>query len=121
MNRYLIIFLLVTHSLSNSLNLEVHLPISSPIMSELRIVNAHPMTTRSKTSAYKRRLLVATLSLYSYMHEPRNYKEGLKHPKWKLVMQKELNALNVNNTLDLITLLASHMIMTCKWVCQISC
>lgn len=47
--------------------------------------------------------------------KPKSYKEGLKCPEWKSTMQKELGALNANDTWELVTFTTSHVVINYKW------
>lgn len=80
-NDYYLPYISIPLSPSNSLCLQIPLPVSSPITSVVSIANIHPMLTRSKNGLYNPKLLVATLSPHGNLFEPRNYKDGLKYPK----------------------------------------
>lgn len=47
---------------------------------------------------------------------PKNIIEALSKPEWKKAMIKEMNALELNNTWDLVTLPNSKKAIGCRWI-----
>ena len=56
------------------------------------------------------------LSQYS---EPNNYEEAAKKHEWVQAMNKEIEALNNNNTWDLVDLPAGKKAISSKWVYKV--
>jgi len=48
--------------------------------------------------------------------EPRTYEEAAEHPGWTEAMQKEILALQTNNTWDVVDLPKGKKAISCKWV-----
>jgi len=51
--------------------------------------------------------------------EPKSYEEAAKKPEWIQAMQKEIEALNNNNTWDLVDLPAGKRTISSKWVYKV--
>jgi len=60
--------------------------------------------------------LVTTLSQYS---EPQSYEEAAKDPAWVAAMNKEIDALILNNTWDFVDLPPGKKAISCKWVYKV--
>lgn len=59
------------------------------------------------------------LSKQSQWYEPKTYKEAVQDPSWQLAMQKELKALELNNTWELVSLPSGKKAIGSKWVYKI--
>ncbi|KAL2253435.1 UNVERIFIED_CONTAM: Retrovirus-related Pol polyprotein from transposon RE1 [Sesamum indicum] len=59
---------------------------------------------------------VASLSV---LQEPRNYKEASSNPQWVAAMDKELQALESNNTWEVVPLPSGKRSIGCRWVFKI--
>ena len=53
--------------------------------------------------------------------EPKSYWEAASNPGWKEAMDKELEALNVNNTWEIVSLPSGKRPIDCKWVYKAKC
>ncbi|GMI77806.1 hypothetical protein HRI_001449800 [Hibiscus trionum] len=51
--------------------------------------------------------------------EPANYEEAARSPKWKKAMEEEIEALNNNQTWDLVPKPKDVMPISCKWVYKV--
>jgi hypothetical protein len=47
---------------------------------------------------------------------PKSYREALSHPGWRKAMEKEMHALDLNHTWDLVHKPAGTSIVGCRWV-----
>lgn len=56
--------------------------------------------------------LVANMSI---IHEPRNYDEAKLDPAWQQFMQREIEALEKNNTWELTELPQGKPVVGCAW------
>ncbi|KAL2237905.1 UNVERIFIED_CONTAM: Retrovirus-related Pol polyprotein from transposon RE1 [Sesamum indicum] len=52
----------------------------------------------------------------SHEQEPRTYNQAIKRKEWKEAMKTELDALEKNNTLDIVKLPNNKRTIGCKWV-----
>jgi len=55
----------------------------------------------------------------THIQEPTTYKQASKHPGWVQAMDKEIEALNSNNTWDLVDLPPEKRAISSKWVYKI--
>ncbi|XP_019174211.1 PREDICTED: uncharacterized protein LOC109169771 [Ipomoea nil] len=51
--------------------------------------------------------------------EPKNFQEAIQHDHWRKAMQEEINALQRNNTWEVVDLPPSKKPIGCKWVYKI--
>lgn len=58
-------------------------------------------------------LAVSSQSTYK---EPYNHNQAVSDPRWVEAMQKELSALESNNTWKIISLHPGKKVIGCKWV-----
>ncbi|KAH9646728.1 retrovirus-related pol polyprotein from transposon RE1 [Citrus sinensis] len=77
--------------------------------------NTHSMVTRSKAGIFKPKSYLAV----SQELEPTSVKLALSDPKWKQAMQAEFDALQVNETWELVPKEAAQKIIGNKWVFRI--
>uniref|UniRef100_A0A251T5P9 non-specific serine/threonine protein kinase n=1 Tax=Helianthus annuus TaxID=4232 RepID=A0A251T5P9_HELAN len=77
--------------------------------------NLHPMATRSKTGsskpAHKLNLHTTTISPI-----PSTYGKAFTDPNWVQAMQAEFNALQVNDTWELVPRPDNHPVIRCMWL-----
>ena len=59
---------------------------------------------------------IAALTALEEFPEPANYEQVAKHPGWVEPMQKEIQALQINNTWEEVTLPPHKRAISCKWV-----
>ena len=59
---------------------------------------------------------IAALTALEEFPEPANYEQAAKHPGWVEAMQKEIQALQINNTWEEVTLPPHKRAISCKWV-----
>ena len=59
---------------------------------------------------------IACLSTREEFPEPTTYEHAAKHPGWVEAMNKEINALQTNNTWDVVSLPPKKKAISCKWV-----
>ena len=59
------------------------------------------------------------LSSQSVITEPVNYLQTSQNPLWLEAMQKDLSALQLNQTLDLVPLPAKKKAIGCRWVYKV--
>ena len=59
---------------------------------------------------------IAYLSAIEEFPEPATYEQAAKHPGWVEAMNKEISALQVNNTWKNANLSANKKVINCKWV-----
>ena len=59
---------------------------------------------------------MACLSAIEEFPEPNSYEQAITHPGWVEAMDKEINALQVNNTWEVVSLLPNKKAVSCKWV-----
>ena len=59
---------------------------------------------------------MACISAIEEFPEPTTYEEAAKHPGWVEAMNKEINALQINNTWELVSLPPKKKAISCKWV-----
>ncbi|KAJ0912622.1 putative RNA-directed DNA polymerase [Helianthus annuus] len=95
-----------THNPSTTVNL------SQPTSSSTSQFDAsrHPMTTRSKSGIFKPKHFADLTDFSSNQlhhalfvnHTPKGYKTAAKNPKWVVAMHDEINALQNNNTWELV-------------------
>jgi len=48
--------------------------------------------------------------------EPQHYREAATDPGWQEAMDKEIQALDANNTWEVVSLLQGKKPIDCKWV-----
>lgn len=77
----------------------------------------HPMITRSKAGIYKPKSYLA--SLFAKPTEPTSVSQALTNQKWFQAMQSEYQALQANNTWELVLPTASVKVVGNKWVFRI--
>lgn len=95
---------------SSSSSTRYLLPPPSPLITAApQTSNTHHMLTRSKRGIHKPKSYMVT-------QEPHTVKVALTHPKWKLAMTEEYNALIKNHTWDLVSLPAGKTPIGCKCV-----
>lgn len=88
----------ISSSLNNDLSLYVHFP----SFLDVSKTNAHTMTIWSKDGVYKPKLLATSLSPDGVLFKPRNLKEGINCPKWRSIMQKDIDVLLSHETMELV-------------------
>src|SRR5262249_22631213 len=59
-----------------------------------------------------------TMSISTYP-EPRSYAEAVKHAHWRQAMQREIEALELNNTWTITHLPPDKRVIGCKWVFRV--
>lgn len=81
----------------------------------------HHVVTRAKTGSIKLKLFFVSVSSPSsfIISKPINYKEVLKCPHWKLVVQNEIGALNSKRNWILVPFPNLHTYITFKWVFKV--
>jgi len=63
---------------------------------------------------------VATASIQSFsVVEPHSYLKAVSDPGWREAMDKEIEALNANNTWELVSLPPGKKPIDCKWVYKV--
>ena len=98
---------------------EIHLPAKlhyANIVEQNRITTRMLEDKRSYSTEYK-----ASLCNVFKVVEPRNYKEASKEEGWTEAMNKELEALEVNEIWKLTQLPAGKKALDCKWVFKTKC
>lgn len=75
---------------------------TQPILSR-PVVSSHPMVSRSKLSIVKPNPNYAFVGTTDAVVEPTSLKEALSHSGWLRAMQEELQAIEVNQTLELVS------------------
>lgn len=87
-------------------------PTSFSLVSRPILTNQHSMHTRAKSGIYKPKALTASVV-------PTSVKAALAQPQWHTAMQQEFEALQRNNTWDLVPLPQGRKPIGCKWVFRI--
>ena len=59
------------------------------------------------------------LAKQSQWHEPKSYKDAATKTEWQIAMQKELQALDANNTWELVPLPSGKKAICSKWVYKV--
>ena len=80
---------------------------------------SHSMITRSQRGIIKpnpKYALNSTIHSTSIPREPHNIRAALAHPRWKAVMDEELDALHKNKTWVLVPRTSDMHVIGSKWV-----
>ena len=59
------------------------------------------------------------LAKQSQWHEPKSYQDAATKTEWKIAMQKELQALDANNTRELVPLPSGKKAIGSKWIYKV--
>jgi len=59
---------------------------------------------------------VACLTAIEEFPVPSSYEQAAKHPGWVAAMNKEIDALQINNTWEVVDLPPNKKAISCKWV-----
>ncbi|XP_075096561.1 uncharacterized protein LOC142174629 [Nicotiana tabacum] len=87
-------------------SLNVHHDVNYPISNYLSYENISP-----KYQAY--------ISTFSTTTEPNSYAEAVRDPRWVDAIKSEIEALENNNTWEVVSLLEGKIIIGCKWIYKI--
>ena len=82
-----------------------------PLQGSTAPIPGHPMITRSKSSIYKKKTYLISITA-----EPHTVKQAFQDPNWKLAMEHEYQALLKNQTWSLVPPPSNAKIIGCKWV-----
>ena len=74
------------------------------------------MVTRSKINSLKPKTFIVTSPSFT---EPSTFKQAAKNSKWVKAMKDEIRALQINNTLILVSSDSSQNLIGCKWVYRV--
>jgi len=66
----------------------------------------------------KKSYIVHVAACSSFIEEPQHYREAVSDPGWREAMEKEIQALNANNTWKIVSLPPGKKPIDCKWVYQ---
>jgi len=81
------------------------------------VTNVHPMQSRSKSGISKPKNILS-LTMHMSESEPTSFKEVFSHPKWKVAMTDEFNALISNDTWELVPPHYAYNLVVSKWLFQ---
>lgn len=79
-------------------------------------LNTHSMVTRSKAGISKPNRKYCLSAQEVQESEPISYKDALRHNKWKQAMDDEFNALQNQQTWELVPSESSQRLIGCKWI-----
>lgn len=89
---------------------------SDPSMSLVKC--SHPLTSNDTSNNFSINHNGFLAAIQTEV-EPTRLFDAIKHPKWQATMQREINALENNDTWTLTTLLSNKNALSYKWVYRI--